>query len=441
MPLRALLVRLGAACVLASAPQAHAQGRITLVDRIVAVVNNEVVTASELNDRVAAAIRDLRRQGTPLPAAGVLDKQMLERLILDKAQLQLARDSGLKVDEVQLDRAIERIAESNKLSLLEFRRTLERDGVDFDRFREELRQQITLSRLREREVDDKIQVNDSEIDLFLQESTAEGTPAAGVEYNIAHVLVRLPEQAAPEQIERARARAENVVREARSGVDFGNLAASYSDAEDALRGGAMGWRPQERLPEIFATALKDLRSGEVSSVIRSPAGLHVLKLIERRGTSSAGPGGAPVRQTHARHILVRTNEVVSEADARRRLNDLRERIVTGGANFADLARLHSEDGSATRGGDLDWVYPGDTVPEFERVLNELKPGETSVPFKTQFGWHLVQVIERRMADVSIERRRLMARQALKERKADEAYQDWVRQVRDRAYVEMRLEER
>ena len=440
MSLRALLVRLAAAFMLACAPQGHAQGRITLVDRIVAVVNNEVVTASELNDRVAAAMRDLRRQGTPVPAAGVLARQMLERLILDKAQLQLARDSGIKVDEVQLDRAIERIAESNKLALLEFRRTLERDGVDFDRFREELRQQITLSRLREREVDDKIQVNDSEIDLFLDESTAEGTPAAGVEYDIAHVLVRLPEQAAPEQIERARVRAEKVVSEARSGVDFGSLAASYSDAEDALRGGAMGWRPQERLPEIFATALKDLRPGEVSSVIRSPAGFHVLKLIERRG-SSGGPGGAPVRQTHARHILIRTNEVVSEADARRRLNDLRERIVTGGANFADLARLHSEDGSATRGGDLDWVYPGDTVPEFERVLNELKPGEVSMPFKTQFGWHLVQVIERRMADVSIERRRLMARQALRERKADEAYQDWVRQVRDRAYVEMRLEER
>ena len=436
----AMIACLALALVLESA--AHGQGRIALVDRIVAVVNNDVVTVSELNERVASALRELRRQGTPPPEPAALEKQMLERLILEKAQLQLARDTGLKVDEVQIDRAIERIAETNKLTLLAFRKALEADGVSFERFREDLRLQIVLTRLREREVEDKIQVGDSEIDLYLAEAgdadSKAGSP--GAEYNLAHILVRLPDQAAPERIEQARARAEKVVAEARSGADFAKLAASYSDGGDALQGGAMGWRQQDRLPEIFATALKELRPGEVSGVLRSPAGFHVLKVLDRRGASAA-IGGAPVTQTHARHILVRTNEIVSETDARRRLTDLRERVVTGGANFADLARLHSEDGSAARGGDLDWVYPGDTVPDFERAMNALKPGEISEPVKTPFGWHLIQVLERRTADVSAERRRLTARQALRDRKIDEAYQEWLRQLRDRTYVEIKLEER
>jgi peptidyl-prolyl cis-trans isomerase SurA len=437
----ALIAGLALALVLESA--AHGQGRIALVDRIVAVVNSDVVTASELNERVASAVRELRRQGTPPPEPGVLEKQMLERLILEKAQLQLARDTGLRVDEVQIDRAIERIAETNKLTLLAFRKALEADGISFERFREDLRLQIVLTRLREREVEDKIQVGDSEIDLYLAEATGDADSKAaspGAEYNLAHILVRLPEQAAPERLEQARARAEKVVAEARSGADFAKLAASYSDGGDALQGGAMGWRQQDRLPEIFAAALKELRPGEVTGVLRSPAGFHVLKMLDRRGASAA-IGGAPVTQTHARHILVRTNEIVSEADARRRLADLRERVVTGGANFADLARLHSEDGSAARGGDLDWVYPGDTVPDFERAMNALKPGEISEAVKTPFGWHLIQVLERRTADVSAERRRLMARQALRDRKVDEAYQEWLRQLRDRTYVELRLEER
>jgi peptidyl-prolyl cis-trans isomerase SurA len=201
----------------------------------------------------------------------------------------------------------------------------------------------------------------------------------------------------------------------------------------------MGWRSQDRLAEIFTSALKELRPGEVSGVLRSPAGFHVLKLLDRRGASAVI--GPPVTQTRARHVLVRTSEIVSEADARRRLMDLRERIVTGGVSFADLARLHSEDGSAARGGDLDWVYPGDTVPDFERAMDALKPGETSQPVKSPFGWHLIQVLERRTADMSAERRRLMARQALRERRADEAYQEWLRQLRDRTYVEIRSEDR
>jgi peptidyl-prolyl cis-trans isomerase SurA len=305
--------------------------------------------------------------------------------------------------------------------------------VAFDKFRADVRQQILLTRLREREVDDRVQVSDSEIDIFLEVNRA---TAGAVEYNAAHVLVRIPEQAAPERIEQARARAEKARADAMAGGDFARLAASTSDAADALQGGSLGWRASSRLPELFADALKTMQPGDVSGVLRSPAGFHVLKLLERRGAGLA----APVTQTRARHILVKTSEVVSEADALRRLAGLRQRIA-GGTDFAELARLNSEDGTAARGGELGWVHPGDTVPEFERAMNALKQGELSEPVRTPFGFHLIEVLERRTADLSTERQRLQARQALRERKAEEAYQEWLRQLRDRTYVEMRLEER
>ena len=428
-----------AAVVLGMVAGPAAAQRISLVDRIVAVVNSEVVTQSELTERISIAERQLKRQNTPIPDPRQLERQVLERLILEKAQLQMAKETGLRADEVQLDRALARIAENNKMTLAAFRQALEKDGLRFDRFREEIRNEIMITRLREREVDDKIQVSDSEIDLYIAEASGPGAPLGDVEYNFAHVLLRLPEQASPETIQAARARAERVIAEARAGSDFAKLAASYSDAPDALAGGNMGWRAHDRLPEVFASALKDLRPGEVSAPLRSPAGFHVLKLIERRGGSTA-LSGAPVQQTRARHILIKTSEVVSENDARRRLADLRERIVNG-ADFAEIARLQSEDSTASKGGDLDWVYKGDTVPEFERAMDELKPGEISQPVKTQFGYHLIQVLARRVADVSAERRRLQARQALRERRTDEAYQDWLRQLRDRTYVEIRLDEK
>ncbi len=436
-PMFAPLWAIAAALLLAAHPAA-AQ-RIALVDRIVAIVNNDVVTSSELAERIVIAERQLKRQNTPIPEARQLERQVLERLVLEKAQVQLAKETGLRADEVQLDRAIGKIAENNKLTLASFREALEKDGLKFDRFREEIRNEIMVTRLREREVDDKIQVSDSEIDLYLAEAEGPGAPTADVEYNFSHVLVRLPEQATPESIQAARSRAERVISEARAGGDFARLVASYSDAPDALAGGNMGWRPHDRLPETFAAALKDLRPGEVSAVLRSPAGFHVLKLIDRRG-GNAALSGTPVQQTHARHILIKTNEVVSENDARRRLAGLRDRIVNG-ADFGELARLQSEDSSAAKGGDLDWIYRGDTVPEFERAMDELKPGEISQPVKSPFGYHLIQVLERRVADVSAERRRLQARQALRDRRADEAYQDWLRQLRDRTYVEIRLEDR
>ncbi len=405
-----------------------------LVDRVVAVVNKDVITLTELAEHTARAEAELRRQRIAAPERTVLERQVLERLVLDKAQLQLAASTGMRVDELQLDRAVQRVAQNNNMTLAELRRALERDGVEFERFRAELREQILLTRLREREVDDRVQVSEAEVDLYLEEHKA--SLAAKVEYDVAHVLVRVPEQARPEQVEQARARAERVRDEARTGGDFARLAASHSDAGDALQGGALGWRAPGRLPELFAEALAGMQPGAVSEPLRSPAGFHVVKLLGRRGAGDA----APVTQTRARHILVKTNEIVSEEDARRRLQGLRERIAAG-ADFAELARLNSEDGTAARGGELGWVYPGDTVPEFERAMNALAPGELSPPVRTPFGFHLIQVQERRAADVSAERQRLQARLALRERKADEAYQDWLRQLRDRTYVELRLDER
>jgi peptidyl-prolyl cis-trans isomerase SurA len=413
-----------------------AQQRVNMVDRIVAVVNKEVITYSELNKAIAGAERELRRQGAQAPEREVLERQMLERLILDKAQLQMARDTGIRVDDLQLDRSVQRVAEQNKMTLAEFRNVLERDRVSFDAFREDLREQILLTRLREREVDDKIQVSDAEVDQFMKSS---GTQTGErVQYNISHILVRIPDQATADRIEAARAKAEKARTEASASGDFAKIAATYSDAPDALQGGSLGWRTQDRVPELFASELLRMKPGDVSEVFRSPAGFHILKLLDRRG---ADVNAAPVVQTRLRHILIRAGDTVSEGEARRRLLDLRERIVEGKGDFADLARVHSEDATAARGGELDWLFPGDTVPDFERAYQELKIGEVSQPIRTPFGYHLIQVLERRSAELSPERMRLEARQALRERKADEAYQEWLQQLRGQTYVEVRLEDR
>ncbi len=429
-----LLIACGTAPAQSGRPERAAAARIAVVDRIVAVVNKEVITQYELAERMNRVLKELQRRGTSPPERGEIERQVLERLVAEKVQLQFARETGLRVDDLELDRTVNRVAERNKLSLTEFRNTLERDAIRFDAFREELRNEILITRLREREVTSKITVSEGEIENFLLEQSERKD--AATEYSIAHILVRVPEQASPEQLEARRARAEEALKRLKDGADFAQLAAAYSDAPDALQGGVTGWRSQERLPELFVEALAKLKAGEVSNVLRSPAGFHVLKLVEMRGA------GAPllVEQAHVRHILVRTNELVSEDDARRKLSNLRERIVNG-VNFAELARLNSDDSSASRGGDLGWVYPGDTVPEFERAFMDLKQMEVSQPVKTPFGWHLVQVLERRTADMSSERRRVEARKALLDRKGDEAYQEWLRQLRDRAYVELRLEER
>lgn len=430
-----LIVSLLAATLLASTAFA-ANGPVE-VDRIVAVVNSEVITRADLRMRVAQVTRQLSRQGTPLPAADVLEKQVLERQIIERLQLQLAAETSLRIDDVTLDRAVGRIADSNRLSMTEFRKALEKDGLSWERFREEVRNEMLLTRVREREVEARIVVSDAEVSNFL----AHPENTMGQEkYNLSHILFRAPEGATPEQLARLRAKAEDVAARIGRGEPFDKLAASYSDAPDALTGGNLGWRSAERLPGLFAEAVTTLKPGETTPILRSAAGFHIVRVMDRKGGSQSGVP-AQVQQTRARHILIKTSEVLTDADARRRLTDLRERVVQGGASFADLARIHSADLSAAKGGDLGWIYPGDTVPEFEQAMDALKPGELSQPVQSPFGWHLIQVEDRRVQDVSDERKRGAARNALRERKSDEAYQDWLRQLRDRAYVEYRTEDR
>jgi len=406
---------------------------IQLVDRIVAVVNNDVITQFDLNDRMRIVMQQLRKQGTQLPPQEVLEKQVLERMITDRVQLQFAKETGIRVDDLQLDKTLQRIAQGNNMSLDAFRNALEKDGVSFAKFREEIRDEIILGRLREREVENRITVSDSEVENFLASHAAQ--PGGEDEFNLAHILIRVPEQASPEQVQNRRARAEKA-RSELSKADFSQVAASYSDAPDGLQGGVLGWRSAGRLPSLFLDAVSTLKPGEISGVLRSPNGFHILKLLDKRSKG----GAMVVQQTHARHILIKTSEIVSEADARNRLMQLKERLDNK-ADFAELARLHSEDGSASKGGDLGWLSPGETVPEFEHAMDALKPGEISAPVKSSFGWHLIQVLGRRTEDVSKERQALMARQEIRARKADEAYENWLRQLRDQAFVEYRLEDK
>ena len=402
-------------------------------DRIVAVVGDEVITQYDLRQRYASALKQLQKQNTNLPPQDVLERQLLERMIMDRVQMQFARETGLKVDDAQLDQAMTRIAANNKLTPQQFRLALEKDGVNYATFREEIRGELTMVRLREREVEGKILVSDGEVDLYLANQASTG---ANEEYQLAHILLRAPESASPEQLQKLKLRGEQALKRAKEGASFAELAASYSDAPDALQGGDIGLRPLDRLPQLYAETAARMQPGEVSDLLRSSAGFHIIKLLAKRG----GSGPVSVQQTHARHILIRVNEIVSETEARRKMENLRERLVNGG-DFAELARLYSQDGSAGKGGDLGWISPGDTVPEFERAMDALKDNELSPVVQTPFGMHLIQVLERRQRDVSEERKRAVARQALRERRLDESYQEWLRQLRDRAYVEIRLDEK
>jgi peptidyl-prolyl cis-trans isomerase SurA len=403
-------------------------------DRIVAVVNDEVITLVELRARLDMAVGQLRRQGTALPPRDVLERQMLERLVMDKIQLQYARQSGLRVEDAQLEQALQRIAGSNKMTMAQFRDAIKKDGIEFGKFREDIREEMTIARVREREVENKILISEGEIDNYLSGDAGKGP--ADEEYEVAHILLRSPESASPEQIQKLKAKADEVFGRLGKGEDFSQLAAAYSDAPDGLQGGSLGMRPLDRLPGIFSEVVAKLKVGEVAPILRSANGFHIVKLVAKRG------GGAlpAVQQTHVRHILIKVNELVSETDAKHKLADLYDRIKHG-ASFAELAKLYSQDGAASKGGDLGWIYPGDTVADFERAMNALQPGTVSEPVHTPFGYHLIEVLERRVQDVSADRQRAAARQVLRERKMDETYQDWLRQARDSAYVELRLDER
>jgi len=415
-------------------PSIDPQEQSGIIDSVVAVVNDDVITRHELDERKQAVVRQLQKQQTPLPAIDVLERQILERMITDMLLAQYAKENGVRVDDTQLDMAITRIAQQNKFSTIaEFRTRLEADGVDYKRFREEIRDEIISTRLREREVDSKLVISDSEVDNYLANKSKMG--AAGEESHIAHILVVVPEQASADKIQAALRKAEQALVQLKAGSDFAQVAAGVSDARDALKGGDLGWRQNASIPPLFMNELQKMQPGEVTPVLRSPSGFHILKLVDRRS------GNAPVviTQTHARHILIKTSEIVSESEAKRRLMEIKQRIEAG-ADFAEQAMRYSQDGSAQQGGDLDWLSPGQTVSEFEKTMDKLKPGMIGA-VQTQFGWHLIQVLERRNTDISEQQKRQQARMSIATFKSDELYQDWLRQLRDRAFVEYHLEEK
>jgi len=421
-------------CGNAFAADQRDDGDVAQIDRIIAVVDREVITLGELQTRIKTVLQQLEKQNVALPPQDVLQKQVLERLIGDKLQLQLAAQTGLRVEDAQLDKTIERIADQNKLSMSDFRIELEKEGLNYRKFREDIRNEIILARLREREVENRVNVTDAEIENFM--TTQASRNEVQDEFEIAHILVRAPEEGTPEELQKLRVKAEQALKKLQDGTDFAQVSAAFSDTPNALEGGSMGWKTATQLPGLFLETVKSMNPGEVSAIIRSPNGFHILKLVNRRGGSSP----LVIQQTHVRHILIKPSEILSENDAQHRLEDLKERLENG-ASFEDLARQYSEDGTASKGGDLGWVNPGDTVPEFEKAMNALKPNEISEPVHSPFGWHLIQVTDRRSQDMAKDSARLKARQEIKARKADEAYQDWLRELRDRAYVEYRLEDK
>lgn len=408
----------------------------TLVDRVVAIVNDDVITQVELDARVAQIRKQLRRQDTPLPPPGILERQVLDLLIDEQIQLQLARERGIRISEAQLDRVVERFAADNGLSVDELRARVAAEGMSFDAFRKQLRSEYLRARLREREVDSKINVSEADIDAWLAaaQGGAQGAEAP-VEYEVGQVLLPVPENAPPDEVARQRDRAMEIAGRLRAGEDIAQVAAETGQVQSV----SLGWRDASRLPALFLDAIRGLEPGGVADPVRSPNGFHVLKLLGRRDIGGGSVAGAPVVQTHVRHILLQPNELLPEAEALRRLADIRERVLAGTAAFEDMARQYSSDGSAGRGGDLGWVYPGDTVPEFERAMNALEPGQVSEVVRTPFGLHLIQVLARRQDQASPERLRQAAREAVRQERAREAYEIWVEQLRDSAYVVIREE--
>lgn len=402
-------------------------------DFIVVVVNSEPITNNEVLAKLVRTEQQLAQQGGAVPPRDALARQVLDRMINEKVQLQLAREAGIKVDDAAVNQAEAAIANQNQLSVTELRRRLNQDGQSVTQFREDLRDQILLTRVRERELEPRAKVTETDIDLFIQEK--QGFDAANSELGLAMVLVAVPENAEPAQVATLKARAEEVARRARAGQDFTALVREFSDAPDRSRNdGNLGVRTVDRFPSIFIDATKGLPKNGVSDPVRSGAGFHVLKVLERRQGSLPG---MTVTQSRARHILLRPSAQLTESAATERLADFRRRVVAGQADFATLARENSQDGSAREGGDLGWVSPGQFVPEFEEAMNKLAPGQISQPVVSRFGVHLIQLMERRDTQLSAREQREIVRGLVREKKMEEAYQSWAQDVRGRAYVEFR----
>jgi len=412
---------------------AHAEN-IVKMDRIIAIVDKSAITEQELENKVISVSSQLAKQGKELPSEAVLRKQILERLIVDNLQLQFAATRGIRVNDTQLDETLNRIAEQNKMNIDEFRSALANDGIEYGKFREDMRNDITIARLKEAEINRRITVSDGEVENYLmtQKNSKDGKQE---EYQLSHILISTPNEASPEDIEAARVKIKRALSALNDGESFEQVSAKLSDAPNALEGGSMGWRDSSQLPPVFVKMLQAMSVDEVSRPIRSPNGFHIIKITDKRSADST----LIVDQTRVRHILIKLNEVVSEQEAKHKMDTLKERLDNG-AKFDDLARQYSEDGSANEGGKLGWVNPGDTVPAFEEAMNALELNAISEPVRSPFGWHIIQVLERRKQDMTKDAERIQARKMLRARKSEEAYQDWVRELRDRAFVELRLED-
>ncbi len=409
------------------------QAAVKSLDQIVAVVNDDVITRSELENRIQEMVAQLQAKNASMPSLKILREQILERMISKRLQLQAADRMGIKVDDNTVTKAIANIAKTNRITLLQMREVLERDGISFAIFRDQLREDILITRLKQKEVINRLVITDQDIDNFIAREI--GTQRQRAAVHLQHILIATPEGASPEDVQSAKQQAQTVYEELQQGADFGEMAIRVSDSRQALEGGDLGWIETSRIPSLFTQLVDEMESGDVSQPIRNASGFHIVKLLEIKGGKKL-----IVNQTHARHILIITNEIVSNQEARQRLQTLRERIVNG-ESFETLARSHSDDkASAIRGGDLGWTSPGDLVPQFEEQMDALTLNEISEPFETPFGWHIVQPLERRQHDNTEEALRNNARQAIQKQKSEEAIELWLRRLRDEAYVEVMLDE-
>lgn len=403
------------------------------IDRIVAVVNDNVLTQSELNDRTELVTVQLSKQNTNLPPRQVLERQVLERMVLEELQMQMAANTGVIVDDIELNNSMREIARRNDMNLIQFRQMIEKDGYSYNRLREDIRVDMTTARLRERQINNRVSITDQEVDNLLAREAQLGDQKT--EYLLGHILVALPEAADPRQIRAAREKVEGIAATLAEGADFAQTAIAKSDGQQALAGGDLGWRNANQIPRLFVDTVINMEVGAVSAPIRSPSGFHLVKVVDRRGEPKQF-----ITQTRVRHILMATTTVVSATETRLRVERLRDRIANG-EDFGELARANSSDSrSAAEGGELGWVSPGDLVPQFEKAMDALPINGLSSPVQTQFGWHLIQVLERRQRDVTEEVKRNQARMALFRRKVEEETELWARRLRDEAYVDIRLGE-
>jgi peptidyl-prolyl cis-trans isomerase SurA len=435
-PLLAQTLRLSNAPLRLGAPSASSVDTSPAAQRsadyIVVIVNSEPVTNNEVRSSLLRAEQQLTQSGGAMPPRPELTRLVLERMITDKAQLQEARQSGIRIDEVSVDGAVLGVAQQNQMTVDELRKRMVAEGLTFPKFRETLRDELLVNRFKQREVDARVKITDSDIDQFLREQEG-SNDMASIDLNLAQILVAVPETATPDQVAAFQAKAQQAAERARAGTDFAQLVNEFSELSTRAAGGQMGLRNAERYPTLFLDAVKSLRTGGIAGPIRSGAGFHVLKVIEKR---QAGTPGIDITQTRARHILLRVSPQLNQAAALQKLAELRKRVVDG-QDFAVLAKENSDDGSASSGGDLGWANPGMFVPEFEQVMNSLAPGQLSQPLVSRFGVHLIQVMERRAAALSTREQRELARSALREKKQEEAYALWAQEVRGRAYVEYR----